>query len=517
MSLRLTITYGSTTIDLHDRISYAVRDGFYPDTPASLTEPTSDQVDILIRGSSHDDLAEKIRAINRAFEWARRHKTGPDGVYLNFAINESLDAWRSRITDGELHLDSGLTRRWREYKALASLIIERVPYWEGPEAQLAVSNPLGTSNTSGLTVYNPRLHCQGKTISFDSVAHKISDSANGLADFLTGMAVTVEGSTSNDGAYTITDGGHSGYFVVAEAIQDESAGADIGISGPVCNFVAIAEGDVEGDLPGAARLEITNNFFSAFRAYTIWIGQNVESDPENYEHILEAENASGGNTTNLYTASGNQYKKCDWEGAAETALLTWELSTPLLTKLSGRYIRIISRYPVAAPTGLCLRVTVKMSATPLWEGPLVLSGTGQIQELVSLRLPPYLLGAGNLYPLNLVLSAKIDTAEAHSCGLDYLQLTPLDGWRKLHPKCYGLDFGVRLVDDGIDGYLYSDGWTSEGKLGQYIGFGESILLHPGKVQRLYFLHQHMEHSTQKAPINRTLSVKVYYRPRRMTV
>jgi len=514
MSLKLTITYESTAIDLNDRIAYAVRDGFYPDTPASLDEPISDQVDLIIRGSSHADLAEKIRAINRAFEWARNHKTGPNGVYLNFAVDESLDAWRSRITDGELHLDAGLTRRWRGYIALASLIIERAPYWEGPETQIPLSNSLASGNTSGLTVYNPRIHRSSNTISFEAATKKILDSGNGLVDFLAGMTVEIEGSSSNDGTYTITDGGHAGYFVVAETVVDEAAGNYVGIDGPVCNYAEIAAAVVEGDLPAAARLEITNNYNSASRAGPIWIGHNVESDPGNFSHILEAEDASGETTTDSYSLSGNQYKKCDWSDTAETDLLTWELSTELLNQLAGRYVRIIGMFTGAIPSGLWMRFKVKFTLTTLWEGPLTLVGAGSLQELISLRLPPYLLGAGDLYPLDLVMSAKIGSAGSHSFGLDYLQLTPLDGWRKLIQKGYGLDYQTRVVDDAIDGYLYTDGWTPAGKTGHYVGYGEPILLYPGKLQRLYFLHMNM---TSGATIYRTLSIKIFYRPRRLTV
>ncbi len=512
MSLYMTITYGSTTIDLHDRISYAVRDGFYPDTPVSQAEPTSDQVELIIRGSSHEDLAEKIRAINRAFEWARNHKTGPDGVYLNFAVDESLDAWRSRISDGELRLDTGLTRRWKEYKALASLIIERAPYWEGPEAQLALSNPLDTANTDGLPIYNPRLHRTANTISFEAGTKKVLDSGNGLADFLTGMTVNIYGSAANDGDYTITDGGHAGYFVVAEDVQDAAAGSYIGIDGPVCNYVEIAEGDVEGDLPGAARIEITNNYDSATRCGYIWIGHNVESDPANFEHILEAEDASGETTKDSYFLSGNQYKDCAWEGSTEVDLLTWTLSTELLNKLAGRYVRIIGNITGSVSSSTWLRFKVKFALTTIWEGPLTLLGTISLQELVSMRLPPYLVGAGDLYPLDLVLSAK--SSVSHSFELDFLQLTPLDGWRKLTHKGYGLGYEARIVDDAIDGYLYTDGWTPAGKTGHYVGYGEPILLQPGKLQRLYFLHMPQAGSFV---IYRTLSVKIYYRPRRLTV
>lgn len=515
MTIQLTITYDSTTIDLMAD-GYVVQDGYYPETATDLNAQVSESIDVYIRGSSQADLAGKIRAINRAFEQARRHPTGPGGVYLNFALDKSLELWRSRISDGTVDLDSGLTRRWKALGMKVGVIVERAPWWEGPEAQLALSNPLDTANTDGLPVYNPRLHRASNTISFDSGTKKVLDSGNGLVDFQTGMTVTIEGSTGNDGTYTITDGGHAGYFVVSEAVSDEGAGANVGIDGPVCNYVEIAEGDVEGDLPAATRLEITNNFNSENRAYTIWIGQNVESDPGNLSHILEAEDASGETTVDSYLSSGNQYKDLDWSGAAENTLLTWTLSTELLNQLAGHYFRVIGKLFANVPAGLWVRLKVMMAATVLWDGPLTLlqSGSAELQELASLRLPPYLLGSGDLYPLTMLLNAKINSAGAHTFHIDYIQLTPLDGWRKLQPKGYGAGYEVRVVDDGIDGYLYTDGWTPAGKTGHYVGYGNPIMVQPGKLQRIYFLHNNM-YGTAK--IYRTLSVKIYYRPRRLTI
>jgi len=514
MTIKLTLTYKSTTIDLMTA-GYMVRDGFYPETATDMDKQVADRLDVIVIGSSLADLDSKIRAIELAFEQARRHTTGPDGCYIHYAIDTAMDAWRSRVTNGLVMHDGDLSRRAREFKAVLGLVVERAPYWEGPEVQLALSNPLGSGNTSGLKIYNPRIHYTNLTgtVSFDATTQRINDAANGLADFLDGMTIRVEGSTSNDGPYTVTDGGNAGYIGVAgSAIVNETAGATIGIDGAVANYVEIAAADVIGNLAGAARLEITNTYNSINRVDTIWIGQNVESEPATFSHILEAEDAAGETTIDSINSSGNKNKECAWSDAAETNLLTWTLSTAELNKLAGHYVRVIGRF--GSISGLWLRLKVKFALTTLWEGPLTLMGTTQLQEITSLRLPPYLLGAGDLYPLDLILSAKVTTAGAHSFTLDYLQLTTLDGWRKLAPKGYGLDYMIRIVDDGIDSYLYTDGWIPGGKTGHYVGYGEPILLQPGKLQRLYFLH---EETTGSAPTNRTMSVKVYYRPRRLTI
>lgn len=65
------------------------------------------------------------------------------------------------------------------------------------------------------------------TIAFVAATKKITDSANGLADFETGDTILVSGSTNNDGTYTVATGGVAGEIVVTEALTDESAGATI--------------------------------------------------------------------------------------------------------------------------------------------------------------------------------------------------------------------------------------------------------------------------------------------------
>lgn len=127
-----------------------------------------------------------------------------------------------------------------------------------------------------------------------------------------------------------------------------------------------------------------------------------------------------------------------------------------------------------AYTDVWVRLRVKFSLTTIWEGPQVLLNTVYgLQDLGVLQLPPYLVGAGDIYPLNLVLYAQRAATGTHSLSLDYVQLSPLDGWRKLSPRGYGLAYGVRLVDDGIEGQTYTDGWATAGKTGHYSGGGSA--------------------------------------------
>ena len=69
------------------------------------------------------------------------------------------------------------------------------------------------------------------TISFTAGTKTIADSALGLEAFATGAKVTVSGSTSNDGTYTVATGGTAASFTTTEALGgDEAAGDTVTIT-----------------------------------------------------------------------------------------------------------------------------------------------------------------------------------------------------------------------------------------------------------------------------------------------
>jgi len=83
------------------------------------------------------------------------------------------------------------------------------------------------------TVHNPSgFTITAVTIAFVAATHKITDSGNGLAGFLTGDTILVSGSVANNGTYTVVTGGIAGYMVVAETLVDGTAGPSVTITGP---------------------------------------------------------------------------------------------------------------------------------------------------------------------------------------------------------------------------------------------------------------------------------------------
>src|SRR4030043_651883 len=154
MSMQLYLIYGSTTLDFQAD-GYKLVDGFYPETPDDGQESVSDRFDILIKGSSPSDLHSKITAIRIAFEHARRHKDDAQAARIYYEVDGSADAWMTKLLNGIVLYNKDLGRNWRHNSVIATIIVERKPYWDAKdEVQVPLTNGNGTNNTSGLTVFN---------------------------------------------------------------------------------------------------------------------------------------------------------------------------------------------------------------------------------------------------------------------------------------------------------------------------------------------------------------------------
>jgi len=71
------------------------------------------------------------------------------------------------------------------------------------------------------------------TISFDATTKQINDTGAGLEFLVKDDVIVIAGSTSNNGNFTVADGGHTDYLVVAETLVTEAAGDNIVITSPV--------------------------------------------------------------------------------------------------------------------------------------------------------------------------------------------------------------------------------------------------------------------------------------------
>jgi hypothetical protein len=290
------------------------------------------------------------------------------------------------------------------------------------------------------------------------------------------------------------------------------------------NHVQISAASVTGDLPASTRIEMVNNF--AERLNDIWIGQNF-TDPANFPHVLEAENGTPGagltgDITNNAGASSGAYRTLGGIGSGvETNLLSWTLSSALLNAAKGRYFRAMVRLmlPTSAAWEMEYQWRLNYHAANIWQSgyskPEIRTGNGYILGLGILQLPPWLPDLTGLDELTLSLWGRHTLGSPAGINPDYFMLVPIDGWRELRAKGYGVETGARVVDDGFEEQLYRDNGAGAGKVGLYIGLGKQIRLEPNKLQRLYFLQNTTSGASNS--IDQTLTVKVYCRPRRLTL
>lgn len=280
-----------------------------------------------------------------------------------------------------------------------------------------------------------------------------------------------------------------------------------------CNWVAINGGDVSGLLPAGMRLEITNTYATA-GGYSYWVGHNVHGNPASLVHVLEGEDAdykAGAASATAHSgSSGGETQPVTWSGGDATRVMWWTLDDTFLSACGGLWFRVLARFTSMDSD---VRLQVKSSyyaGTVLQEAQEVIARTHDITDLGALRLPPWLPGESGLQDVELELWGR--KSGGGSFSLDFLMLMPAEGFRAFSPLGYGLPQNATLVDDGILGKTYVT--RSTGKAAYYVPRGLPIMLIPGSSQRLYFL---CENWSGDAEIDRTHSIRVYARPRILTL
>lgn len=280
------------------------------------------------------------------------------------------------------------------------------------------------------------------------------------------------------------------------------------------NWVDIAGADIAGVLPAPLEIRMYNSYNVSPRDYALAVAGNTFAAPATLSHILEGENATdivgSAAATASATSSNGYYQVASWGSSTENKIMEWTLNAAYLAKTQGFAFRLLARV-VAASAGLRIRPKVLFSLTTLWEGAEVAVGSSEWLDLGVVRLPPWLAGQTNLYSISLALYGKLSGGA--SLSLDYVQVTPLDGYRYLASRGYGAAYLTTLVDDGIENLLYVD-WGGSGLIGNFVAQGQRIHAWPGRALRLYFL---AVNSSGNMDIDRTHTVRVYYRPRVLSV
>jgi hypothetical protein len=286
------------------------------------------------------------------------------------------------------------------------------------------------------------------------------------------------------------------------------------------NYCDLKAADIDGELPGATRIEMVNPFATGDLGY-VWIGHNF-TDPADFVWSYEAEDAtSTGSTEADATASDGDYEEIDVVDSTWVSMLKWSLTAGSIDAAKGGMVKGIVRFfegiNSASIPRIWFRIMLDIGAFPLFYTARVKPDANfalVIRDLFTFNLPPWLRGITDQSAINLTLQAYQITGITQTLDIDTLFLFPADGWRYIQVN-HLVDQGERLVDDGINDIVYVDDAAGDDKHSIAVGYGSPILLEPGKLQRLYFA----THSTaaNTSPIDRYLVVKVFYRPRRYTI
>ncbi len=283
------------------------------------------------------------------------------------------------------------------------------------------------------------------------------------------------------------------------------------------NWIQAAAAQITGVLPTPARLYLANNTGSSKIYRKIFVGNNVYSDPGNFAHYMQAEGRlSGGTVTANAAASGGS--QLDFTLSNSTATFVWTLPAADLQRSKGRRFRLLARFS-GTIGALYVKPQVRNSAgLVLWQGDeLALSSLvyESWEDLGIVPLPPggYAAGAEAMQ-LALVFrgSALVQ--------LDVIQLTALDSYRHIDiaPSGVTANNGAALVVDDNEGLAYV--LTGSNWQPMPVSYSAPLLLYPGVINRLYILHEINAQQTAgagDAAIGLTLSARVFYRPRRLTV
>ena len=128
----LSITDGTTTFSITSGstcylINYAMASPTLGE--ASLTET----INLMVTGANGAAVQTNTATLERLLDSARRRRMESYGprVYLQVQLDSDGSTWRSEIYDARLDIAEDGLAVWANAKLMASLYVERAPFWEG--------------------------------------------------------------------------------------------------------------------------------------------------------------------------------------------------------------------------------------------------------------------------------------------------------------------------------------------------------------------------------------------------
>lgn len=280
------------------------------------------------------------------------------------------------------------------------------------------------------------------------------------------------------------------------------------------NWIQAAAAQVAGDMPAPVRIEMQNTAGSSRAYQKLYINVNAYSDPANLVHYLQGEAVlSGGASSADATCSGGN----KWTVTVTTTATTYQWTLPAadMQRTKGRRARILAR--VTSSSGAVYvqpKILNSDGAQTLWIGDeLYLGSLVSDATLFDFGIVP--LPAGGYSASYAAHRLGLALRGGSIFVLDVLQLSMVDSFRFMDLNVSGVSTAnnATIVHDGIEGLNYHV--ASSVRTPIATAFGGPITLEAATLQRIYFWEQLA--SGGGSPIADTFSVRVYHRPRRLTV
>lgn len=287
--------------------------------------------------------------------------------------------------------------------------------------------------------------------------------------------------------------------------------------GSVSNYVDIPAGEVYGALPAPARIELRNTNTTSRSYSNIYVGCEALRTPTHFCNILQGEDAmAGGDGAAVTGYSGNSGSAVYALTLSDLARIKWQWTADAMAQAVGQTYHVFARfnwYTFVPNNNIYL--------TPQLNE---LSGAADMNpygiEMVLPQPQQTLVNVGSVSfgdlesPASMALAFYMRSAASVLVEIDFIQPLPADNFRHLQYFGFGLAVDGVIVDDGMANLTYVR--TSDNQqLPVVAGWGRPIMLWPdtGYGHRLYV----MQEQNSQMPINDRFAVRVYYRPRRLTI
>ena len=274
------------------------------------------------------------------------------------------------------------------------------------------------------------------------------------------------------------------------------------------NYITILGAQVTGTLPTPVKIQMENTSGGALQYANLFIATNTKSDPANFTHMIEVEDAlSGGTVTANAASSDGNYLALTVNTTADIAI---PLAAGMVEDCGGREFRALLYQTLDVTGDTYITPSIRDATgltnyTPGKDPVLVEAGDSKIVDLGSFPIPD---GGGDTTGWGAMSFglAFLSGASATWYG-DCIQITPTESIRLLIQRAEQVANGEFIIDDPIEDTVYR--LSGSTKYNDFIARESPVMLWPGELARVYFL-------SDVAP-DKTMTVRMWIRPRRETV